>query len=217
MKKALSAAFLLVLIASFFLPAEVSFLLMLGMTVACVFVGFFIADSADVVIKFWGSLMIAVLVCEGAHFVVAKSTGVPVSGGNVSMLFWDENTRQMGFGYVELAISEQSVNASQDLQSKISWVSVAGSIGLFAWAMMYFLIPSASNYPAVIAVIAFVKHQLPILSNDQSVAISHGWMSSTFAWLWFAVGILLIGLAVYWAIIKKREPLLMEDESHNGG
>lgn len=209
--------FMLLLVAGIFLPAPWPFVALVAFIAVHLAVGFFRPPAFDTIARIMGTYVMLVLLIEAGHFATAYYFGIPVKGVSVSLIGFDEGTGTGPSGWVELDIDAETVNESPELQSRMSWCAAMGSIVLVVFGSLYFCLKRAGKspaaapehqrplyFPAVVASILFVFHQIPIVTNDQWYMISQGWMSPLFAWGVFFIGtIVLIFSAVYAS--RKRE------------
>lgn len=188
-------------IAAFFLPQALVFQAIILATVIFALAGFIKPQFWNALIVSWGMIAIIVLIIEGAHYFTAEYRyDLPIKNVSVIMLAWSSSeTGTVGTGVIQIDIPENEVNADPELQNQISWIAVAGSIGVLIFTVAYFLIPTTSNVPALFGAVAFIWHQAPFLTNDQSICISKGWMSSEFAYVWFFIGLLAIVISAVYA------------------
>lgn len=208
--------FLLILLSAFILPSTWVFNLQIGFTALCLLAGFARRpEFFRAVIMVWGTIAIITVFIEGSHYGAAKAYDLPVEAVTVTMLYWVPSSPEnnaIGVGAVVIGISENEVDADQTLQNQISWVSVAGSIGVLLFTIAYFVYKTASNVPALFGAIAFIWHQAPFLTNDQSMCISHGWMSPEFAWAWFIFGLFVMFVAFVFAV-RRGEGMITPQEA----
>lgn len=200
--KLIHVLFVCLLIASIFVPSEISFMGLFGLIVFYLAAGFFVPEMFDDLSRVLGIYICLILLVEGAHALTAMGYGIPIKGVDVGLLGISDGQGEMMYGWVELDISKEAIDASPALQTQMSWVAVAGSLVLVVFGAMYFIMPSLSNFPAVIASIMFFRHQAPFLVSDQSYYISQGWMSPAFAYFWLVVGLVALILAGLYATKK---------------
>ena len=93
-------------------------------------------------------------------------------------------------GWIQLDVEKSEVDASEVLQSKVSWISAAGSLILIVFGVLYFILRSKDEFPAIMATLLFFIHQAPFLWNDQAMCIQNSWMSPAFAYAIFIGGLL---------------------------
>lgn len=209
--------FVLLLISNIFLPAPWPFMALVAFIAVHLAIGFFRPSTFDTIARIMGVYLMLIVLVEAAHAGTAYCYGIPIKGASVSLLGFDEGEGVGPSGWVELDVSEEDVDASPELQSQMSWVAAMGSIVLVVFGSLHFCLrrPSKSSvatpehhiplyFPAVVASILFVFHQIPIVTNDQWYMISQGWMSPLFAWGVFSVGLVVLMIAGIYAM-KKRE------------
>ncbi|MBA7662109.1 hypothetical protein ES703_70132 [subsurface metagenome] len=186
--------FIGLLVAAIFLPAKYTFMGFVGLVALYLVIGFVSTARFDEISKVLGIYLALIVLIEGGHAGAALACGVPMKGGNVTLLGVADGVGVGPSGWVELDIEKADVDASPELMSKVSWISAAGSIILVVFGALYFVLRSKDKFPAIVATLLFFLHQAPFLWNDQAMCISNGWMSSTFAYAIFIGGLIVLGI-----------------------
>ena len=202
--KLVNVLFVGLLIVSIFLPSGISFMCLFGLIVLYLASGFFVPEMFDDLSRVLGIYICLILLVEGAHALTALGYGIPIKGVDVSLLGISDGQGEAMYGWVELDIEKEAVDASLVLQSQMSWIAAAGSIILVIFGGLYFVLPSIGNLAPLIASIMFFKHQAPFLANDQSYMIGAGWMSPLFAYAIFFIGLVIL----IFAGMKRKERLV---------
>lgn len=202
--------FIVLIAATIFVPAKYTFAGFVTLVTIYLIFGFVSPARFDEISKVLGVYLALIVLIEGGHAGAAVALGVPMKGGSVTLLGVADGVGIGPSGWIQLDVSDEEVNASPELQSKVSWISAAGSIILVAFGALYFVIRSKGEFPAIMATLLFFIHQAPFLWNDQAVAVSNSWMSSTFAYGIFIGGLLVLGLAFNFRRGEKKKPYAPE-------
>jgi len=200
--------FIGLIVAAIFLPAKYTFMGFVGLVAMYLVVSFVSTARFDEISNVLGIYLALIVLIEGGHAGAALASGVPMKGGNVTLLGVADGVGVGPSGWVELDIEKADVDASPELMSKVSWISAAGSLILIVFGALYFILRSKDEFPAIMATLFFFLHQAPFLLNDQSMCISNGWMSSTFAYAIFIGGLIVLGITFRFrrGEKKKRNP-----------
>lgn len=187
--------FIGLLVAAIFLPAKYTFIGFVGLVAIYLVVGFVSTARFDEISRVLGIYLALIVLIEGGHAGAALACRVPMKGGNVTLLGISDGVGVGPSGWVELDVEKADVDASEELQSKVRWISAAGSIVLVVFGALYFVLRSKDEFPAILATLFFFIHQAPFLLNDQSMCIQNSWMSPTFAYAIFIGGLIVLGIA----------------------
>ena len=166
-------------------------------------------QKADIVLCFlivFGTIFVGLTVIEVGHAGAAVlQPDLKVSGLSVVMISWNENENNafVTSGFTSISYNEnlfENELTQDSISSQLSWTVAGGSISIAVLAFLFWIVPTPTNFPALIWTVMLFYHSLPALNNDVSLALNNGWMSSFSAWTSFVLLILPVTLGAIYSI-----------------